>query len=88
MFSDILLAVDFDRTLTAQDSTIPQRNLEAIQYFMDNGGAFTDSVSLAKRSKIGDNSSVFYENGEKKRRKTNRPNHRRAAPSQPLQYKK
>ena len=34
MFSDILLAVDFDRTLTAQDSTIPQRNLEAIQYFM------------------------------------------------------
>lgn len=41
MFSDILLAVDFDRTLTATDSTIPQRNLEAIQYFMDNGGAFT-----------------------------------------------
>ena len=41
MFSDILLAVDFDRTLTATDSTIPQRNLDAIQYFMDNGGAFT-----------------------------------------------
>ncbi len=41
MFSDILLTVDFDRTLTAPDSTIPQRNLEAIRYFMENGGAFT-----------------------------------------------
>ena len=41
MFSDILLTVDFDRTLTAPDSTIPQRNFEAIRYFMENGGAFT-----------------------------------------------
>ena len=41
MFSDILLTVDYDRTLTAPDSTIPQRNLEAIRYFMDNGGSFT-----------------------------------------------
>ena len=41
MFSDILLTVDFDRTLTATDSTIPQRNLEAIAYFMAHGGAFT-----------------------------------------------
>ena len=41
MFSDILLAVDFDRTLTATDSTIPERNIEAIRYFMENGGAFT-----------------------------------------------
>lgn len=41
MFSDILLTVDYDRTLTAPDSTIPQRNLDAIRYFMDNGGAFT-----------------------------------------------
>lgn len=40
-FSDVLLTVDFDRTLTAPDSTIPQRNLEAIRYFMENGGAFT-----------------------------------------------
>ena len=40
-FSDVLLTVDFDRTLTAPDSTIPQRNLEAIEYFMANGGAFT-----------------------------------------------
>lgn len=41
MFSDILLTVDYDRTLTAPDSTIPERNLEAIRYFMDNGGTFT-----------------------------------------------
>ena len=41
MFSDILLTVDFDRTLTAPDSTIPQRNFEAIRFFMENGGAFT-----------------------------------------------
>lgn len=41
MFSDVLLTVDFDRTLTAPDSTIPQRNIEAIRYFTENGGAFT-----------------------------------------------
>ena len=40
-FSDILLTVDYDRTLTAPDSTIPERNLEAIRYFIENGGAFT-----------------------------------------------
>jgi hydroxymethylpyrimidine pyrophosphatase-like HAD family hydrolase len=33
--------VDFDRTLTGPDSVIPQRNFEAIEYFMENGGAFT-----------------------------------------------
>ena len=41
IFSDVLLTVDFDRTLTGPDSMIPQRNLEAIRYFIDNGGAFT-----------------------------------------------
>lgn len=41
LFSDVLLTVDFDRTLTAPDSTIPARNLKAIRYFMDNGGTFT-----------------------------------------------
>lgn len=41
LFSDILLTVDYDRTLTAPDSTIPERNLEAIRYFLENGGAFT-----------------------------------------------
>ena len=41
MFSDVLLTVDFDLTLTSPDNTIPERNLEAIRYFMENGGAFT-----------------------------------------------
>ena len=40
-FSDVLLTVDYDRTLTAPDSTIPKRNLQAIRYFIENGGAFT-----------------------------------------------
>lgn len=40
-FSDILLTVDYDRTLTAPDSTIPARNIEAIRYFIENGGTFT-----------------------------------------------
>lgn len=40
-FSNVLLTVDYDRTLTAPDSTIPERNLRAIRYFMDEGGAFT-----------------------------------------------
>ena len=41
MFSDILLTVDYDRTLTAPDGTVPRRNLEAIRYFTEHGGAFT-----------------------------------------------
>jgi len=41
IFSDVLLTVDFDRTLTGPDSVIPERNLEAIRYFIENGGAFT-----------------------------------------------
>lgn len=41
MFSDILLTVDFDRTLTGPDSVVPKRNVEAIAYFIANGGKFT-----------------------------------------------
>lgn len=41
LFSDILLTADYDNTITDNGGQIPQRNLEAIQYFMDNGGAFT-----------------------------------------------
>ena len=40
-FSDVLLTVDYDRTLTAPDASIPENNLEAIRYFIENGGAFT-----------------------------------------------
>lgn len=41
LFSDVLLTVDFDRTLTDGDSMVPQRNIEAIHYFMENDGRFT-----------------------------------------------
>ncbi len=40
-FFDILLTVDFDRTLTAPDGSVPQNNLDAIRYFAENGGTFT-----------------------------------------------
>ena len=57
MFSDILLTVDFDRTLTAPDSTIPARNLEAIHYFMEHGGTFTlntgRSIPMSLRNVLG-----------------------------------
>jgi len=41
LFEGVLLTVDYDRTLTGPDSKIPQRNLEAIAFFMENGGRFT-----------------------------------------------
>ena len=41
MFSDVLLTVDFDRTLTGPDSTIPKRNIDAIRFFTARGGVFT-----------------------------------------------
>ena len=41
MYSDVLLTVDFDRTFTGTDSAIPQRNLDAVHYFMEHGGTFT-----------------------------------------------
>ena len=41
LFDDVLLAVDYDRTLTDPNSKIPARNLEAIRYFTENGGSFT-----------------------------------------------
>lgn len=53
MFSEILLLADFDHTLTAKDSTIPQRNLEAIEYFMTNGGAFSVNTGRSVPSASG-----------------------------------
>ena len=57
IFDDILLTVDFDRTLTGTDSSVPQRNLDAIRYFMENGGAFTvntgRSVPMSAQNIIG-----------------------------------
>ena len=69
IFSDVLLTVDYDRTLTAPDSTIPERNLEAIQYFMENGGAFTvntgRSVPMATAfvGKVPTNAPLLLYNG-------------------------
>ena len=69
IFSDILLTVDYDRTLTAPDSTIPERNIEAIRYFMENGGAFTVNtgrslpMTKAFRDKIPVNAPLLLYNG-------------------------
>ena len=52
MFSDVLLTVDYDRTLTDPDARIPQRNLEAIRYFMENGGAFTEIGRASCRERV------------------------------------
>ncbi len=40
-FEDVLITADYDRTLTGPDGTLPERNLEAIRYFMEQGGTFT-----------------------------------------------
>ena len=69
MFSDVLLTVDFDRTLTAPDSTIPLRNIKAIRYFMENGGAFTvntgRSLPMTKvfREQVPVNAPLLLYNG-------------------------
>ena len=69
IYSDVLLTVDYDRTLTAPDSTIPQRNLDAIRYFMENGGAFTVNtgrsvpMTAAFREKVPVNAPLLLYNG-------------------------
>ncbi|MBO7184977.1 MAG: HAD-IIB family hydrolase [Oscillospiraceae bacterium] len=68
-FDKVLLTVDYDRTLTAPDSTIPERNIEAIRYFMENGGAFTvntgRSLPMTKvfRDKVPVNAPLLLYNG-------------------------
>lgn len=77
LFSDILLTADFDRTLTDFAGIVPQRNVDAIHYFMENGGAFTVNTgrSLPQSGEIlrqipmnapflGYNGSVASENGK------------------------
>ena len=69
MFDDVLLTVDYDQTLTSRDSSIPQRNLEAIRYFMENGGAFTvntgRSIPMAQSiiKKVPVNAPLLLYNG-------------------------
>lgn len=69
IYSDVLLTVDYDRTLTAPDSSIPERNIEAIRYFIENGGAFTvntgRSVPMTKvfRDVVPVNAPLLLYNG-------------------------
>lgn len=53
LFSDVLLTVDYDRTLTALDSSLPQRNLDAIEFFTRNGGAFTMNTGRSVPMSMG-----------------------------------
>ena len=55
-FTGVLLASDYDNTLLNTESAflsgapapvIPERNRDALRYFMDNGGAFTISTGRA-----------------------------------------
>ena len=76
-YKDILLTVDYDRTLTAPDSSIPERNLQAIRFFMEQGGSFTVNTgrgpNLSKKIMqnvpmnapiLLFNGSTAYENGQ------------------------
>ena len=76
-YSDVLLTVDFDRTFSACDSTVPQRNLDAVRYFMEQGGTFTintgrSAVNFAREIQtlpvnapfLLYNGSAAYENGK------------------------
>lgn len=69
MFSDVLLTVDFDRTLTDPNSVIPEVNLEAVRFFMANGGTFTvntgRSVPMTLRmwDKVPVNAPLLVYNG-------------------------
>ena len=69
MFSDILMTVDFDRTMTGPDSKIPQRNLDAVAFFMANGGTFTINTGRSMASfkkhlgKVPVNAPILMYNG-------------------------
>lgn len=76
LFDDVLLTVDYDRTLTGPDSIVPQRNREAIGWFTENGGSFTVNTGRGTntlRRHLHDlqnnvplllyNGSMWYENG-------------------------
>ncbi len=47
-FSHILLACDYDRTMTGFDGCIPPANLVAADWFMARGGAFTIATGRSK----------------------------------------
>lgn len=68
-FSDVLLTVDYDRTTTGPDSKVPERNVAAVRWFMEQGGAFTlntgRSWNLGKRllDRIPVNAPLLLFNG-------------------------
>ncbi len=47
-FNSVLIASDFDGTLTDINGQIPYRNIEAIKYFISQGGNFTVSTGRTK----------------------------------------
>ncbi len=49
-FSDMLFVSDFDRTITDLDGDIPQKNIDAIEYFIKNGGIFTIATGRNKNT--------------------------------------
>ena len=57
MFSDVLLTVDFDRTMTGPDSKIPQRNLDAVAFFMERK-AEQDAFSAVNPREIAEITAV------------------------------
>ena len=68
-FSDVLLVSDFDRTLTAPDSTIPEANLRALRRFIERGGHFTVGTGRSApmfrpyRQQIPTNAPLILYNG-------------------------
>ena len=63
------MTVDFDRTMTGPDSKIPQRNLDAVAFFMENGGTFTVNTGRSMASfkkhlgKVPVNAPILMYNG-------------------------
>ena len=49
-FDGLLLASDFDDTLYGPDLQLPARNVEAIRYFIDQGGRFAVATGRAHRT--------------------------------------
>ncbi len=69
IFSGILLVSDIDGTLKDYDGTIPAANIEAIKYFIKNGGLFTVATgrgvesARASMQKIVSNCAPIVFNG-------------------------
>ena len=69
LFDGVLLTVDYDRTLTDTRGTVPERNLKAIRWFMENGGYFTVNtgrsipMSTCFRELVPVNAPILMYNG-------------------------